>query len=121
MGRPLWQMHRALGEGRTKRPSWTSHWAWCLVYWLDAGGPLRAAALSAPSFPDGAATGKFAGETGRCWVMLGLLGAAGCISGSVCWGRITRGAITGAIAGAVVGAVVGAIVTTTATAATVLQ
>lgn len=68
------------------------------------------ATLSAPSFSDGAATGRFAGETGRCWATLGLLGAAGCISGSVCWGRIAHGGTGGAIASAIVGAIVTTIV-----------
>lgn len=50
------------------------------------------------------------GDAGRCWAMLGLLGAAGCISGSVCWGRIAHDGIAGAIAGAIVGAIVTTIV-----------
>ena len=46
------------------------------------------------------------GDAGRCWAMLGLLGAAGCVSGSVCWGRITHDGIGGAIAGAIVATIV---------------
>lgn len=85
-----------------------------MVYWLDAGWPLLSQLLRSPTaLPLGNLLGR-PGDAERCWVMLGLLGAAGCISGSVCWGRI-------AITGAITGAVVDAVVTTTATAATVLQ
>jgi len=73
-------MHTSFGlRGRTRRPNWiaTRLGAWftgLALAGLNGSCARGAAALSAPSFSDGAATGRFAGETGRCWVMLGDAG-----------------------------------------------